>query len=269
MTIVSMGQPMASRGTPSRGPLSAAELEAVGRDGFLVVPGLFSRAEIERVGQWIDELARQPPVVGKQMVYLEDSLLDGSQKVISRIEKFLDDHPPFHAFCHDVRLTARVEQLLGEPGALFKEKINFKCPGGSGFKPHQDIQPGWDDYTDYFLSVLVTIDDSTVENGCLELAAGHHRRGWIGRRGHPLEGAELAGIEFVKYPLQPGDVAFFDCFVPHQSEANLTDRARRNLYLTFNPQSRGDHRERYFADKRKSFPPDFERTPGKSYQFKV
>ncbi len=156
------------------GPLSPRELDDVRRDGFLVARGLFGRDEIAEVGRWIDELALSPPVAGKQMVYFEDSLLDGSQRVISRIEKFLDDHPPWLAFVSDARLTSRVEQLLGEPGVLFKEKINFKCPGGNGFKPHQDIQPGWDDYTDYFLSVLVTIDDSTIENGCLELAAGQH-----------------------------------------------------------------------------------------------
>ncbi len=262
-TASSRPRPLAPSGLlANRGPLTKDELAAYERDGFLILPGLFSRSEIDRAGQWIDELAGRTPVVGEQMVYLEDSLLAPGQKVISRIERFLEHHPPLRAFCHDARLTDRVEQLLGEPGVLFKEKINFKLPGGSGFKPHQDIQPGWDDYTDYFLSVLVTIDESTAANGCLELAAGQHQRGWIGRRGCPLEGAELAGLEFVQYPLQPGDVALFDCFVPHQSQANLTDRPRRNLYLTYNRQSGGDHRQRYFADKRKSFPPDNEPRAG-------
>jgi hypothetical protein len=44
---------------------------------------------------------------------------------------------------------------------------------------------------------------------------------------------------------------------------------RRNLYLTYNRASEGDHREKYFADKRKSYPPDLEREPGKEYSFKV
>ena len=73
----------------------------------------------------------------------------------------------------------------------------------------------------------------------------------------------------VTYPMKPGDVAFFDCFVPHQSGPNLTDQPRRNLYLTFNRKRDGDHREEYFADKRRNFPPDFEREPVKTYEFKV
>ena len=76
-------------------------------------------------------------------------------------------------------------------------------------------------------------------------------------------------MEFKPYPMEPGDTAFFDCFVPHQSKPNLTDQPRRNLYLTFNRAADGDHREKYFADKRKSYPPDNEREPGKKYVFKV
>jgi len=84
-----------------------------------------------------------------------------------------------------------------------------------------------------------------------------------------LEGDQLKGIEFEKVRMEPGDVAFFDCFVPHQSAPNLTDQPRRNLYMTYNRSSEGDHRERYFADKRKSYPPDNERVEGKEYVFRV
>jgi len=117
--------------------------------------------------------------------------------------------------------------------------------------------------------VLVTIDPSTIENGCIELAAGHHKRGWIGERMKPLTTEQLAGVEFVKFPTEPGDVVFFDCFTPHQSAPNLTSQPRRNLYLTYSRATDGDHRERYFADKRSAFPPDHERSPGKDYSYKV
>ena len=33
--------------------------------------------------------------------------------------------------------------------------------------------------------------------------------------------------------------------------------------------SDGDHRETYFSDKRKNYPPDYEREPGKEYVFRV
>ncbi len=247
----------------------AQQLRDFERDGFIVVRGMYTPVEMRQMSDWIDEIAAWPPSKGREMVYFEDSLKEPDRRILSRIERFADFHDGFKYFVLDAKMTGKVEALLGDPCSLFKEKINFKLPGGGGFAPHQDIQPGWDEYADYFISVLVTVDPSTVENGCLELASGHHKKGLIGRKWEPLAGAELEGVEFVKYPMQPGDVAFFDCFVPHQSAPNLTDRHRRNLYLTYNRASQGQKREDYFADKRRSYPPDFEREEGKRYTFRV
>lgn len=239
------------------------------RDGFLVMPNMYSSDEVAELSKCIDELAKRANEVGKQMCYFENSLLEPGKRILSRIEKFVDYQDGLRELAYGKRMLGCVEDLLGEPALLFKEKINFKLPGGGGFEAHQDIQPGWDDYCQFFISVLVTIDDSNVQNGCLELAAGHHKRGLLGKKWEPLKGDQLAGVEFVEYPMKPGDVAFFDCFVPHQSKPNMTSVQRRNLYLTYNRASEGDHRQKYFADKRKSYPPDLEREPGKEYSFKV
>src|SRR5260221_13967453 len=154
--------------------LQSAELERLGRDGFLVRRAMYSRAEMGEVSSWIDRLVAAAPRAGKEMPYYEDSLNEPGRRILSRIEKFADDGP-FAAFVRSRRLLDVVEALLGEPALLFKEKVNFKLPGGGGFEPHQDIQPGWDDYAPYFVSVAIAVDDSTQENGCLELAAGQHR----------------------------------------------------------------------------------------------
>ena len=249
--------------------LSSDQSASFERDGFVVVRGVFSAEESLAHSRAIDALAARPLEPGAQMVYFEDSLVVHGARVLSRIEKFVECDGELARLVFDDRIVGPASALLGDRAVLFKEKVNFKMPGGGGFTPHQDIQPGWDRYAPYFLSVLVAVDPNTIENGCLELAAGHHRRGLIGRPWMPLEGVELAGVEFVRYPMAPGDVAFFDCFVPHQSQPNLTDRPRRNLYLTFNRERDGNFRDRYFADKRRSFPPDNEREPGAAYTFRV
>jgi 2-aminoethylphosphonate dioxygenase len=249
--------------------LTAEQESAFDRDGYLVVPAMYSAEEIAELSKCIDELVACSEEVGKQMSYFENSLLEPGKRILSRIEKFVDYQVGLRELAYGERMLGYVSELLGEKALLFKEKINFKLPGGGGFEAHQDIQPGWDDYCQYFISVLVTIDDSNKENGCLELASGHHKRGLLGKKWEPLKDDQLSGVEFVEYPMKPGDVAFFDCFVPHQSKPNLTSVQRRNLYLTYNRASEGDHREKYFADKRKSYPPDLEREPGKEYSFKV
>jgi len=249
--------------------LSPQQMQDFERDGFLVIRGMYDSSAIEKLSRGIDELVGRSKETGNQMSYFEDSLLTPGERILSRIEKFVEYQKELRDLVYEEKMISYASQLLGDGAVLFKEKINFKLPGGGGFEAHQDIQPGWDDYCKYFISVLVTIDDSNERNGCLELSSGHHTRGLIGERWKPLTGDQLAGIEFVKYPMAPGDVAFFDCFVPHRSEPNLTDKQRRNLYLTYNRSAEGDHRLKYFADKRASYPPDLEREPGKEYSFKV
>ena len=159
-------------------------------------------------------------------------------------------------------------QLLGEKAALFKEKINFKMPGGDGFKPHQDSQAGWDVYADFFISALVSIDAATLENGCLKLVRGHHKRGMF-RSWEPMTDADMAGMDFQPVPTQPGDIVFFDSFAPHASDANLSQKIRRIYYATYNRASAGEHMARYYEDKHKNFPPDIDRDPSKQYVFRV
>ena len=246
--------------------LSEDQLETFHRDGFLVARGLVPGKDRPMLARWADELVAMPEAPGRHWVYWEDSLRDPGKKLISRIENIA----PFHVGFADLAeaLKVPVGQLLGETAVLFKEKINFKMPGGGGFKPHQDSQAGWDHYADFFLSALVSIDSSDEKNGCLEMAAGHHNRGLF-RSWEPLTDADMTGMSFVSCPTKPGDVIFFDCYAPHRSESNLSDSIRRLYYATYNRLSAGDHMTQYYADKHKSYPPDIEREPDKKYVFRV
>jgi len=258
----------ATAATAAKGLLTPGELDGFRRDGFLVQRRLLA-GRIGEISRWVDELAALPEAAGRHWVYYEDSVTDPGQRVLSRIEYFTRFHDRLSALMHGPELRGRAGELLGEPALLFKEKVNFKMPGGQGFAPHQDVQAGWDDYGALHISAMLTVDRATEQNGCLELAAGHHKRGLIGAKWKPLEGAELDGIEFVKVPTEPGDVVFFDSFTPHRSAPNLSPHRRRILYITYGRASDGDQRERYFADKHKSFPPDIERDPDRTYEYKV
>jgi hypothetical protein len=79
----------------------------------------------------------------------------------------------------------------------------------------------------------------------------------------------MGAFALAPIPTLPGDVLFFDSYVPHASKPNLSSHRRRILYLTYNRASDGDHRARYYADKRSSFPPDIDRLPGVEYRFRV
>lgn len=251
------------------GVLGAEQIAAFRRDGFVFAPGFYAPREMAEITAWTEALAAWPETPGRHMVYYEDDLKQPGHRVVQRIEYFTGFHQDFSRLFTAGRMTQAVSELLDEPAVLFKEKINFKMPGGDGFKPHQDAQAGWNDYGAFYITAMVSIDASTPENGCLEVAAGWHDKGLVGELWKPLGEDALAEMDFVPYPTRPGDAMFFDSFAPHRSGPNLTERSRRVLYVTYNRSAEGDQRERYFADKRRSFPPDIEREPGKDYVFRV
>ena len=236
------------------------------RDGYLVVREFFAPAQVGELLRWAQDLQAAPEISGRHWVYREDSVSQPGQRVIQRIENFCPYHEGFDRFIRHGALSRWTAELMGGPVLLFKDKINFKMPGGAGFKAHQDQQAGWSTYAPLFVTAMVTLDAATVENGCLEIAAGRHREGLIGQQWVPLE---EQGLSLEVIPTAPGDVIFFDSYVPHASKANLTGSPRRILYITYNLASGGDHRERYFADKHASFPPDVDRDKEKTYVYRV
>ncbi len=251
------------------GFLTGTQVRTFHDDGFLVVRGMFNAAEISDISRWADEVAAWPQVPGKTMMYFEDSRIKKGERILSRIENFYPHHDGFRRLFDSELLRGAVGRLFGEPAVLFKDKINFKLPGGDGFKPHQDVQAGWNSYGSLHISALIAIDDATVENGCLELVKGFHKRGVVGGMWTPLTEADMAGMKFEPYPTRPGDVVFFDSYAPHASGPNTTTQRRRLLYVTYGKLSEGDQRERYYRDKRKSYPPDCEREAGRQYVFRV
>ena len=246
--------------------LSQDQIDEFRKDGFVVVRHAFNDGDMKQLLQWAEEVEIQPEESGKQWVFHEKSKIDPDRDLINRIEYISPFHEGFARL--SAILAKSVAQLLGEEAVLFKEKINFKMPGGDGFKPHQDSQAGWKDYADYFISVMVCLDEATIDNGCLQLVAGHQNHG-LYREWEPLSEEDMAGMEFIHCPTSPGDIVFFDCYTPHGSEPNMSSSTRRLYFATYNRLSDGDHMARYYADKHKSYPPDIDRVEGKEYVFRV
>jgi ectoine hydroxylase-related dioxygenase (phytanoyl-CoA dioxygenase family) len=236
------------------------------RDGYWVCREFFDAEAIAQIERWVTALAMEPQQSGRHWVYHEASHNQAETRVIQRIENFCPFHDGFSRLVEHGALRRWVSALMGGPVALFKDKINFKMPGGAGFLPHQDQQAGWSKYAPLFVTAMVSIDPTTLENGCLELAPRPPGAGLMGPEWKPLEETTLT---LHPVPTAPGDVIFFDSFVPHGSKPNLTAAARRVLYLTFNLAAHGDQRTRYFADKHAAFPPDIDRDPNRSYVFRV
>jgi hypothetical protein len=165
--------------------------------------------------------------------------------------------------CHDgiASLVAGVLQscaqaALGEPVVAFKDKLNYKQPGGAGYRTHQDIvaYPG----VDRVVSILVAVDDCRVESGCLWLADGVEEVLPVDERG-VVRADAASTLEWSPVELSAGDAVRIDGLAPHYSEANDTDAARRVLIASYAPQTERYSRERYYRDRDDSMRRDTDR----------
>ena len=248
--------------------LTEQQVKKYQKDGFLLLKGIFSEEEMEPIIKTIKKFSSMEPndwELGKEMAYYETNTDNENERILCRIERYVDYHSEFQKLANTEKILGVLEDLMGGPCVLFKDKINFKRPGGGGFRPHQDVQARWDDFVKYTMSIMISTDRSTPENGCLEVAPGHHKRGLIGKYDRPLEGDDLMRMKFEKVSTEIGDVLFFDHFTPHQSKPNKSNKPRSNIYLTYNLLSDGQHRDEYLDRKRRELPPDNERKDGMKF----
>jgi ectoine hydroxylase len=242
--------------------LDAAERRRLATDGFVVRTGIFDAAEVAamtaasealvadlvrdrrghrlRVGSYVFD----PDLIRGVMIKWE-----GDSDVVHGVEPFAHLSPALRDWALDARCTEPARDLIGgaEP-VLFTEKLNLKRPRHGGVNPlHQDF-PYWNGVVPDATQVataMVFLDDATLENGCLQVVPGSHRDGEWKRR---TDGDEFGRneIDAAAYPdpglvpleLAAGSVVFFGSLLVHQSAPNTSDRERRALLWSYQPEGR-------------------------------
>jgi len=225
------------------------------RNGFVVIPKYFSESEGKKIQHFADQLEELKEERGKWMIYFET----GKKK--SRIENFVKYESTIREFLYN-RVVPTLNTISNDNMVLFKDKLNWKLPGGKGFKAHQD-HPAWNDFPcQKFVSAALFGNNSTIENGCLQFVKGKHLEGVfdinmdnLGEIDKKIEDSMV----WEHFETTPRDLLFFDSFAPHRSSDNNTSNDRRIFYFTFNSISEGDFHQGYVDKKRIEFPPDIER----------
>lgn len=254
--------------------LSAEQLASYDRDGYLLIKAkdIWTADELKLIVASVELMKDWQDAPGKYMKYYEPNRNNKEgPKLLCRIENFTQYNPGLdYVLNGSSKLLNMSSDLFNEKAIMYKEKINYKLPGGDGFAPHQDVAAGWWMYNQSLhISCLVSIDPATVENGCLEVVQNRHMDGMLSDDWKEIPQNKVDAMQWISVPTEPGDVMFFDSYVPHRSAPNNTNSPRRVLYVTYAKEKEGDFRERYYSDKRKSFPPDCERDPSKHYAYKI
>jgi ectoine hydroxylase-related dioxygenase (phytanoyl-CoA dioxygenase family) len=145
-------------------------------------------------------------------------------------------------------MLATASALLGEPAVLYKEKINYKLPGGAGYAPHQDA-PAYR-FVDTHVSCMVAVDDALMDNGCLEVVSGCHAELLPTDAAGCVRPDVVAELHWEPVEVRAGETLWFHSRTPHRSGPNLGALPRRALYPTYNARSEGDLRAAYYDQKR-------------------
>ncbi len=144
----------------------------------------------------------------------------------------------------DPRLSEPCSDVIGcKDLSLFSDKLNVKRPGGAPFPWHQE-GPYWAygaEDLERVITLIVYLDDATVENGCLWIIPGTHKygaleslkdRGTLGRLYTDVERLEEKPIPI---DLPAGSVGFFHRDIVHGSQTNRSDQNRRAYLVAYQP----------------------------------
>src|SRR6266513_2737559 len=202
--------------------------------------GVLAAAEADAVASWADAIEAWPVgthVWGQYAEQITDRV------AVCRTENVSACHPGVAALV-DAPLRELAAGALGKPAVAFKDKINYKQPGGAGFRPHQDrlAYPG----VARVLSILVAIDECTTESGCLWLAEGVEEPLPTDERGVVRDDV-VDSLRWAPAELAAGDAVLLDGLTPHYSEANRGDRRRRVLVASYAPADEHYSRDRYYS----------------------
>lgn len=200
--------------------------EAFTRDGYVILPRLYSRRE---AGELKAEIQR---VLGEVRRELESSGKDPAALSHSGVYVGLAARSPcFREAVRDPRLLDVTETILGPNLAFLSDKAVFKSGETDFASPWHQDWAYW--HGSHKLSIWVALDDVSPENGCLKVLPGSHRQfvehakdAVEGRFGNRLEPGAVDESRAVTAALEAGGAVFFSDLTLHASHPNTSGRER-------------------------------------------
>ncbi|HZO87694.1 MAG TPA: phytanoyl-CoA dioxygenase family protein [Chthonomonadaceae bacterium] len=214
--------------------LSARQREDYARDGYLVVPSLFSQNEVETLGEHFMRMRHAGAYPGDF-----HGVDPTSEDPLKRYPRMIHMHRWDEISLRwmlDPRIGACLTELLGVAPYAVQTMLYFKPAGARGQALHQDqfylrVQPGT------CMAAWMALDRCDEENGCMQIVKGSQNLPVLCTQpaDTQISFTDITvpvpeGMEVAPIIMEPGDVLFFNGSVIHGSYPNTSrDRFRRAL----------------------------------------
>ena len=228
------------------GPCTPAELAAIARDGYIIVPDLLDQEEVTL----LRDLALNDRGMQSNAFGVEDT--QGRKSRLS-----LWNHPGddlYGMISRSRRIVDRLEQVLDDEVYHYHSKMMLKEPRvGGAWEWHQDYGYWYNNgcLFPHMASCMIALDQASKENGCLQVLRGSHLLGRIdhGRFGEQTgadpervkKAAERLDLVYCEMP--PGAAIIFHGNTLHRSDANTSERPRWSLICCYNARGNDPYKE--------------------------
>ena len=153
--------------------------------------------------------------------------------------------PAFYNLTSHSLLLEVVEQVLGPDILLWSTDFFIKAPRSKGFVSWHQDSTYWGLEPPDIVTAWLALTPSNLENGCMQLIPGSHKKGQLDHhdtfaesnmlsRGQVLE-VDLRGETIVAVELQPGEMSLHHVRIFHSSGENESDIPRIGYVMRFIP----------------------------------
>lgn len=215
--------------------MAGIDHDAYDRDGFVRIPGFADRSTCEAMLDHVVSIARVGG--GGQALVLPEANLQGRggrpEETVSKVFKLHRDGV-FADFARSAAVTDLVAEIVGPAIDCFLSQFIFKNPGAWGQPWHQDSYYFPFDPPRPICGVWLAVTEATLDNGCLHVLPGSHRRPVHDHVPDRRPGANYGYVEIVDHDMsacvpvlmEAGDLLVFDSHLMHRSTDNVSDGIR-------------------------------------------
>ena len=222
--------------------ISQQQLESYNRDGYLVVEDLVTSEEVEALRDRLREYTHDGRPLGSIKVQVEPRVERGELEVehpgdgIRKVGGLVQGDDLFRKLGLNQNIVGVLEGILGPDIKMFRNDLLVKPPEvGSAKGWHQD-SPYWPIEPMELCSCWFTLDDATLENGCMVVLPRWHKKGplphvkvtddFVVSEGH------YDSSQSLQVPMKAGGGLFFHSLLPHYTAPNRSRNWRRAIALS-------------------------------------